>query len=316
MESQYKQIALSEQQQLKNIAMWQDNQKLTEIRSIYAKNATDTEFAMLVGIGQATGLNPFLREIWLVKYGNGAAQIFIGRDGYRIGAQRQPDYDYHIVDAVYSNDKFAMVDGEVKHQYQITDRGRLMGAYCFVKKRSSSRAMYAYVEFTEYDLKQGLWKTKPATMIKKVAEAQAIRMAFQSTFAGTYGEEELPSEKSRIRDAEIVNIEDMANQQMITVDQVERIDSLMQLADMSFERISLGIEKIYKKKELHELTEADAKDFIRRLELRVKNDITKAEGTGVEDKAANKEDKQNEVSEAVRDIRNQATDNTNQFTEI
>jgi predicted lipoprotein len=90
----------------------------------------------------------------------------------------------------------------------------------------------------------------------------------------------------------------------------------MQLADMSFERILLGIEKIYKKKELHELTEADAKDFIRRLELRVKNDINKAEDTSVEDKAAYEEDKQNKVSEAVRDIGNQATDNTNQFTEI
>lgn len=280
MESQLKQIALSEQQQQKNIAMWEDKAKLAEIRNIYAKNATDTEFAMLVGIGKATGLNPFLREIWLVKYGNSAAQIFIGRDGYRIAAQRQPDYDYHIVDAVYSNDKFALVDGEIRHQYEVIDRGHMLGAYCYVKKRSSSKAMYVFVEAGEYDLKQGLWKTKPATMLKKVAEAQAIRMAFQSTFAGTYAEEELPANKSRppeaqekpkaLTDDNVMDVEPMIDSQQVTI-----IDDLIIAHDISFERIEKGLNSYYRKSSIADLTHAEADKFITQLRKIVQHEQSK-----------------------------------------
>lgn len=280
MNTQLQQIALAEKMQTKVLALWEDNKSLADIRKAYAKNATDTEFNMLIEMGKATALNPFLREIWLVKYGNGAAQIFIGRDGYRIAAQRQPDYDYHLVDAVYSNDKFQMWNGEVQHQYEIANRGHLIGAYCVVKRKSASRTMYVYVELTEYDLKQGLWKSKPATMIKKVAEAQAIRMAFQSTFAGTYAEEELPESKSKIPedkpvagnvyDAQVVKSEVV----MITEEQVTKIDDLMMLGDISYERIIDAIKRFYKKDSLSKLTAFEADNFITRLEKRVQNELS------------------------------------------
>ena len=280
MNTQLQQIALAEKMQTKVLALWEDDKSLADIRKAYAKNATDTEFNMLIEMGRATALNPFLREIWLVKYGNGAAQIFIGRDGYRIAAQRQPDYDYHLVDAVYSNDKFQMWNGEVQHQYEIANRGDLIGAYCVVKRKSASRTMYVYVELTEYDLKQGLWKSKPATMIKKVAEAQAIRMAFQSTFAGTYAEEELPESKSKIPedkpvagnvyDAQVVKSEVV----MITEEQVTKIDDLMMLGDISYERIIDAIKKFYKKDSLSKLTAFEADNFITRLEKRVQNELS------------------------------------------
>ena len=44
----------------------------------------------------------------------------------------------------------------------------------------------------EYSLPQSLWKSKPETMIKKVAEAQALRQSFQEVFAGTYSYAEIP----------------------------------------------------------------------------------------------------------------------------
>lgn len=174
----------------KELTIWEDKTKLAEIRNAFAKGASDTEFAMLVGLGKATGLNPFLREIWLVKYGNSAAQIFIGRDGYRKGAQKQPDYDFHQADAVYENDSFKIVSGEVEHSYNLKNRGKLIGAYCIVKSHNSTRPVYVYVELKEYTTGKSLWATKPATMIKKVAEAQALRSAFQEVFAGSYDETE------------------------------------------------------------------------------------------------------------------------------
>jgi len=313
MDTQLQQIALAERMQTKVLALWEDSKSLADIRKAYAKNATDTEFNMLIEMGRATALNPFLREIWLVKYGNGAAQIFIGRDGYRIAAQRQPDYDYHLVDAVYSNDKFQMWNGEVQHQYEIANRGNLIGAYCVVKRKSATRTMYVFVEFPEYDLKQGLWKTKPATMIKKVAEAQAIRMAFQSTFAGTYAEEELPENKTKI-------LEDRPEKQtgyvydsvsMINADQVAKIDDLMMLGDISYERLQSGMRLYFKKAELQDLTEKEASELIERLEKKVQNEITKEKDIDMEVKATDEQTKQGADSEEIRATGDTAHNNNN-----
>jgi phage recombination protein Bet len=174
-----------------NLIDWNCSNQLETIKNIYAKNATNEEFQIFVNLGRATGLNPFMRELWLVKYGsNNPASIFIGRDGFRKGAQANPNYDYHVSDAVYSNDSFVVQDGEVSHSYKAADRGNLLGAYCVTKRKNSSRPIFVYVELREYDTKKALWESKKATMIKKVAEAQCLRMAFQELFAGTYGEEE------------------------------------------------------------------------------------------------------------------------------
>ena len=176
-----------------NIIDWQCQQQIKSIKEIYGKKLTNEEFGILVNLGRTTGLNPFLREIWAIKYGDSRSNIY-GRDGYRKSAQVNPNYDYHLADAVYSKDHFKVCDGEVSHEYHISDRGKLVGAYCIVKRKSSSQPIFVFVELTEYDTNQSLWKTKKATMIKKVAEAQALRMAFQELFAGTYTEDEYEPE--------------------------------------------------------------------------------------------------------------------------
>ena len=206
--------------------IWQEQNALTEIKKIYGQNLSDGEFTTLCQIGQATGLNPFLREIWAVKYGGNPASIFIGRDGYRKAAQRDPEYDYHLLDAVYQNDDFKVENGEIKHAYSVQDRGELIGAYCTVKRRSATKPTFTFIDFKEYyqgnkeedgkvkkrydrfkkqyvDMGETLWDSKPATMIKKVAEAQGLRMAFQSMFAGTYAEDERWGEEAEFQEADM-----------------------------------------------------------------------------------------------------------------
>lgn len=181
--------------QLNNsLTMWEDNQKLEEIRKLFAPKLTEMEFQYFVGLGKAAGLNPFLREIWSVKYDERSpAQVFIGRDGYRKAAQAHHEYDYHQCDAVYENDIFEVQDGIVKHAYKLTNRGVLIGAYCIAKRHKSSRPMYVFVEVKEYTTGKSVWGSKPATMIKKVAESQCLRACFQDLLGGTYGEEEMPT---------------------------------------------------------------------------------------------------------------------------
>lgn len=184
---------MNELVQVKNTGLvdWNNQEELKEIRVLFAPKLTDAEFKFFVGVGQVTSLNPFLREIWAIKYDAKApAQIFIGRDGYRKTAQKNRDYDYHQVDSVYSGDDFSVKNGEVEHSYQLKDRGELLGAYCVVKKHSSSRPTYVFVELKEYDTGQSNWRKMKPTMIKKVAEAQCLRSAFPSDFGGTYDEAE------------------------------------------------------------------------------------------------------------------------------
>lgn len=174
--------------------LWSDKSRLSEIKSLYAPKATDLEFRAFVEMGKATALNPFLREIWLVKYSpTDPAQIFIGRDGYRKLLSRTNGYEGHIVDAVYSNDEFHvdLINGHVKHLPNLKDRGRLLGAYCIAYMKGLRIPAYTFVDLSEYDLQRSLWKTHKATMIKKVAEAQTTRMAVQ-VCSGTYSPDEMP----------------------------------------------------------------------------------------------------------------------------
>lgn len=185
------------------ISMWEDKQQLMEIKRLFAPKLSDMEFQYFVGLGKATNLNPFLREIWCVKYQDSApAQVFIGRDGYRKAAQAHSEYDYHQCDAAYENDSFEVHNGEVKHSYKLTNRGALVGAYCIAKRHKSSRPIYVFSELKEYSTGKSLWNSqtgKPATMIKKVAESQCLRACFQDLLGGTYGEEEFERERERAK---------------------------------------------------------------------------------------------------------------------
>ena len=183
---------------LQNNSVWECDLSLKEIRDIFAPKANENEFKAFVGLGRATKLNPFLKEIWLVKYDEKApASIFIGRDGFRRSAQANQNYDWHHVESVYSNDDFQynLKLGEVEHKQNFKDRGILIGAYCLVQKKNSSKPVYVFVTLKEYNSGRSVWASKPETMIKKVAEAQALRMAFQELFAGSYGEGETDKDR-------------------------------------------------------------------------------------------------------------------------
>jgi len=171
----------------KDLLIWESEESLKEIRNIFAKNATDNEFRILCELGRATGLSPFLKQIWFVKYGNDGAQIFIGRDGYRVGISRHKKYEGHFVDAVYSNDNYKYsMDGTLTHDYNMQDRGKLIGAFCIAWMKDRRFPYYVYVPVGEYDTGKSTWSTKKSTQIKKVAESQCCRMAAPDMFAATY----------------------------------------------------------------------------------------------------------------------------------
>jgi phage recombination protein Bet len=279
------------------IDMWNDDKKLEEIRRMVSPSAplTDLEFSFLIQLGKATQLNPFMREIWVVKYSSkAAAQIFIGRDGYRIAASRHPMYLRHQVEAVYSKDEFKVMNSDIIHSFGLADRGELISAYCKVYLKGQLGYSYVYVTMKEYGLNQSLWKEKPETMIKKVAEAQALRQAFPEFFAGTYSDVELPEqEKPTLKiiggNTQTEKLNRLLNNQSVDMEtgeviekteqinsagnpdiqaseaQVQRIKSLLKETDLSRERIEKAFSH-YEIEQLEQLNDAQARKFIFQLE--------------------------------------------------
>jgi phage recombination protein Bet len=280
-------------------AMWEDADKINEIRKLFAPKLTESEFQYFVGLGKATGLNPFLKEIWSVKYDERTpAQVFIGRDGYRKAAQAHSEYDYHQSDAVYENDVFEVQDGLVKHSYKLTNRGALIGAYCIAKRHKSSRPIYVFVELKEYSTGKSVWNGKPATMIKKVAESQCLRACFQDLLGGTYGEEEMsnvPMENNNERviqgETQVEKLKSILNtngidKESITIDsdgviippeidkgdpnmaasivQIHQIEALMSEKSFDDARKKKALD-YFKVSKLEDLTDAEARMFLLQL---------------------------------------------------
>jgi len=174
---------------------WSNNIAVSDLKQLYGPKLNDTEFNMFLRLCKSTGLNPFLKEVWAIKFDERSpAQIFVARDGYRRICMSNQGYKGHFFDVVYSGDDFDydITTGQVKHHRNFKQRGNLVGAYCVVMMEGSLVPYYAFANIEEYDKKNAIWKEKPSTMIKKVAECQAIRLACYKEFQGTYSPDEVP----------------------------------------------------------------------------------------------------------------------------
>jgi phage recombination protein Bet len=148
-----------------------DEAKISLIKAKVAPNATNTEFELLMYMANKFDLDPLIKEIWLVKFGNSPAQIYAGRDGYLKIAHRSGQLD-------------GMRSGVKKNE-----EGEVVG-WCEIWRKDCSHSFYGEVLLSEYSTGQNLWKTKPMVMIQKVAESVLLRKAF--SVSGMYSPEEIP----------------------------------------------------------------------------------------------------------------------------
>ena len=63
------------------------------IKKYICPKATDQEAYMFMQLCNLQGLNPFLREAYLIKYGDEAATIVTGKDTFTKRADKLPQYD-------------------------------------------------------------------------------------------------------------------------------------------------------------------------------------------------------------------------------
>lgn len=146
--------------------------RIALIKAKVAPDATNTEFELLMYIAAKYDLDPLLKEIWLVKFGNAPAQIYAGRDGYLKIAHRSGHFD-----------------GMETKVNMSADGTKIESATCTIWRNDMQHTISSHVLFNEYSTGKNLWATKPAVMIGKVAESVALRKAF--SVAGLYSPEEM-----------------------------------------------------------------------------------------------------------------------------
>lgn len=154
------------------------NTDIDIIKNSVAKGTTDAELKYFLAVAASTGLNPFQKEIWCYKSGNDML-IFTGRDGFLSNAQRKSDFKGIRSAYVCATDKFKMniVSGHIEHEFTQADRGAIVGAYAIVK-RDGMDSFISWADFKEFNKGYNAWKTNPGSMIKKVAEAHALKQAY------------------------------------------------------------------------------------------------------------------------------------------
>lgn len=151
------------------------------IKKTVAKNTTDIELAYFLNICKSVDLNPFNKEIWCYKDYKGNLITFAGRDGLLSHAQKQPQFNGIRSCEVCANDHFLMdiANNKIEHNFGVSNRGAILGAYAIVFRKNGEPTI-EYATFQTYYKEKGFsaWKTHPSEMIKKVAEAHALKKAF------------------------------------------------------------------------------------------------------------------------------------------
>ena len=136
---------------------------------------------------QYSGLNPFLNEAYIVKFGNNPAQLITSKEAFLKRASRQADYRGMVSGIVVLTK-----DGQVNHKkgQLLYPNEKLLGGWAEVYRETYKDSIYVEVSFDEFNKGQVTWKQMPANMINKVAQAKALREAYPDELGAMYIEEE------------------------------------------------------------------------------------------------------------------------------
>ena len=185
------------------------------IKRTVAKGATDDELRLFIQVCKGANLNPFLKQVHLVKRwdsksGQEIGTIQVGIDGFRAVAESSGQYAGND-DPVYEGDKEIEVttgkDEKTKKSFKITVPGK--ATVTVLKLLDGQRCPFtATARWEEYypGAKMGFqWHQRPYLMLGKCAEALALRKAFPKLLSGMYAAEEMDRSSGESSEAEKVS---------------------------------------------------------------------------------------------------------------
>ena len=149
---------------------------------------TEQETLMFIELCKAQKLNPFIREAYLIKFGNSPANIVVGKDVFVKRAYRNPNFE-GMKAGIVTVDKEGNTherEGSLKLPGET-----LIGGWCEVYTSDKKFPIKSVVSLEEYSKSQSTWKTMPMVMIRKCAMVTALREAFPEDLQGLYDASEM-----------------------------------------------------------------------------------------------------------------------------
>lgn len=214
-------------------------EQLKFVKGLVNPDLSESELYLFIAFANKVRLNPFTKEIIAVVYNKDnptyrRVNFIVTRDGKRNKAAETGELNGLTSEAIYIKEQESPVlesvikdNGEVSfkdtgkkikkiEKVQPWEGGTLWGATATVRRGEGERTVT--IPLSEYDTKKNVWADKPSTMIKKVAESQALSLAFPDILSGLNDESEMGSVIPEIVDE---NADEPATQE-----QLELIESM------------------------------------------------------------------------------------------
>ncbi len=155
---------------------------------------TDQEAMNFLMLCKNRGLNPFVGEAHLIKYGqNTPATMVVGKDAFTQRAAGHNDFNGMRAGIIVEGENgIERREGSMRLSNET-----LVGGWADVYRKSWEHPIKAEVSYGEYEGKtrdgnpNSTWSKMGATMIRKVALVQALREAFPDQFGGLYDSAEM-----------------------------------------------------------------------------------------------------------------------------
>ena len=163
-------------------------------------SVNDQEILMFIELCKAQHLNPFIREAYLIKFGNSPANIVVGKDVFVKRAYRNPNFEGMKAGIVILKADGSMEyrEGSLKAPKEI-----LIGGWCEVYVKDMKFPIRSEVSMEEYSKGQSTWKQMPAVMIRKCAMVTALREAFPEDLQGMYDAAEIRNVPDKLPEKEV-----------------------------------------------------------------------------------------------------------------